>query len=290
MRTFWIKYIYDWMAYIFPSKDAGTTATSSIPDMPIVVRLLQQTPHQIHLVGKMCAAEQLPSHSRSLPSHLPSLPRFSWLKGPWAMSHAAFIAVILLLHILSIPVEAKVPIPEPNYTNYAQVARWAISRAQYGTLSTVSLHLSGVPWGNIVSTSDGIGSQYCRANSTGVPYFFLTTLDATAQDLVANTTCSFAVSEATFMDSLGCQDHGASAEDPTCVRVTLSGNMVLAEEGSPQDKFGRQALFSKHPVMAGWPVDHNWGIYFLNISNVFVLDFYGGAVAVTTAKYLAAKP
>ena len=212
------------------------------------------------------------------------------LGGPWARKW--FVTIALFLHVPSLPAEAKQPklIPEPNYTDHAQVARWAIARAQFGTLSTTSLHLSGLPWGNVASTSDGVGSQYCPANSTGVPYFYLTSLDATAQDLTSNPSCSFSVTEATFTDSLGCQDKGASAEDPTCVRVTLSGRMILAVKGSPQEEFGRQALFSKHPVMSEWPAGHDWGVYFLNISNVFVLDFYGGAVAVSPAEYIAAKP
>ena len=60
------------------------------------------------------------------------------LGGPWARKW--FVTIALFLHVPSLPAEAKQPklIPEPNYTDHAQVARWAIARAQFGTLSTTS--------------------------------------------------------------------------------------------------------------------------------------------------------
>ena len=61
------------------------------------------------------------------------------------------------------------------------MARYLVHRNDWGTLSTISRHLSKhsvVPYGNAVSYSDGP-----KGNSTGRLLFYLTKLDATAFDL-----------------------------------------------------------------------------------------------------------
>ena len=178
-------------------------------------------------------------------------------------------------------------IPEPTYTSYANVARWAVARANFGTISTTSVHLEGIPWGNTASCSDGIASDTNGDNSTGIPYFYLTTLDATAQDIMANPNVSFSITKASFPDSSYCSD--VSAEDPTCVRVTLAGKMMAAKKGSAKEAYGLQALYSKHPMMKEWPVDHDWMVMYLSIDNIFLLDFYGGSHKITLDEYLKVK-
>jgi hypothetical protein len=65
------------------------------------------------------------------------------------------------------------------------MARWLVHRNDWGTLSTISRHLStkhnAVPYGNVVSYSDGPPD-----NSTGRLLFYLTKMDATAFDLEAS--------------------------------------------------------------------------------------------------------
>ena len=61
------------------------------------------------------------------------------------------------------------------------MARYLVHKNDWGTLSTISRHLSKhgvVPYGNAVSYSDGP-----KGNSTGRLLFYLTKLDATAFDL-----------------------------------------------------------------------------------------------------------
>ena len=177
-------------------------------------------------------------------------------------------------------------LPEPTYTEYAKVARWAVARTQFGTLSTTSVSLGGIPWGNVASVSDGIHSDVNGSNATGVLYFYLTSLDETSQDLAANPVVSFAISKATFPGASYCGD--VSAEDPTCVRVTLSGKMITVTD-KEERAFGIAALYSKHPAMIDWPTAHDWQVWKLNITNIFLLDFYGGAHPITLKEYHAAE-
>ena len=50
----------------------------------------------------------------------------------------------------------------PDYTDKTCTARWIAHTANYGVLATISLHLNGVPFGNVASFSDGT-----PLNSTG---------------------------------------------------------------------------------------------------------------------------
>ena len=51
-----------------------------------------------------------------------------------------------------------------------------------------------------------------------------------------------------------------------------------------------QALFSRHPVMADWPADHEWFFAKLAIRQVAVLDYFGGAKYVPLEEYYSATP
>ena len=79
-----------------------------------------------------------------------------------------------------------------------------------------------------------------------------------------------------------------SAEDPTCVRLTLSGNMITTNDTDDKYIQGKAALFSKHSMMKNWPSNHGWKIYYLNITDIFLLDMYGGAHPITVQDYFKA--
>ena len=55
-------------------------------------------------------------------------------------------------------------------------------------------------------------------------------------------------------------------------------------------EFAKKALFSRHPVMAEWPEGHHWFFAKLNITNILILDFFGGAITVPLEDYYAATP
>ena len=78
--------------------------------------------------------------------------------------------------------------------------------------------------------SDGIHSDIQGRHGTGTPYFYLTELDPTARNLKADDRASFTISQATFPDAGYCREK--SAQDPTCVRLTLSGRVVPVDKGT----------------------------------------------------------
>jgi hypothetical protein len=39
----------------------------------------------------------------------------------------------------------------------------------------------------------------------------------------------------------------------------------------------------------GWPTDHGWVVKRLDLTHVFILDFYGGAKPVSVEEYFAAS-
>lgn len=68
---------------------------------------------------------------------------------------------------------------------------------------------------NVASFSDGpVG------NASGTPYFYLSTLDPTPNDLERDARSSFTLSESPI-GTCGAVD----VENPTCARLTLSGTV-----------------------------------------------------------------
>ena len=65
--------------------------------------------------------------------------------------------------------------------------------------------------------------------------------------------------------------------------------MLQVVKGSDEAEFAKKALFSRHPVMPDWPKNHGWFFAKLNITNVIVLDFFGGAITVPLEDYFNAK-
>uniref|UniRef100_A0A0C9RHU3 TSA: Wollemia nobilis Ref_Wollemi_Transcript_19717_836 transcribed RNA sequence n=1 Tax=Wollemia nobilis TaxID=56998 RepID=A0A0C9RHU3_9CONI len=165
--------------------------------------------------------------------------------------------------------------PKPDFKDAHATARWLVSQNTWGILSTTSIDLQGVPFGNVVSFSDGPPGK-----ETGIPYFYLTSLDPTARDLQKDSHCSFTVSEV----PLGtCKE--TDPENPTCSKLTLTGKMELIMNG-PEADFAAQALFSKHGEMTDWPADHDFHFFKLVIENIFLIDWFGGPKPLSVEEYL----
>ena len=174
---------------------------------------------------------------------------------------------------------------KPPFINKAGTARWLVHSADYVFQSTISVALGGAPFGNVQSMSDGtVGAN---DNSTGVPYFYVSPLDTSMVDIAANPAVSLSVTEE--MINASCTVKKLDAEDPRCARVTLSGRMVEVTD-AVEAAAARAALFSRHPVMASWPGDHAFAFWKVEISNIWLIDFFGGAANITTAEYFKAKP
>ena len=78
-------------------------------------------------------------------------------------------------------------------------------------------------------------------------------------------------------------------EDPRCAHVILTGRFTKLTPGSEEEQFAKHALFSRHPIMPDWPDGHHWFFAKLDIVNILLLDFFGGAVTVPVTDYFNAQ-
>ena len=106
--------------------------------------------------------------------------------------------------------ESAAPSQRPPAFEGARVARWLVSQTTWGTIATISnAHDSGsngTAWANPQSFSDGIkNSTDPKEQSTGTPYFFMTGLDETPQDLALNPRGAFSISESQINGDPTCQ-------------------------------------------------------------------------------------
>lgn len=168
---------------------------------------------------------------------------------------------------------------KPDPKDAAATARWLVSSNFWGVLNTISTDLDGAPFGNVVSFSDGLPDQ-----GSGIPYFYLTTLDPTARNALIDERASFTVSEYP-LGTCGKKD----PENPTCSKISLTGKLKLVNKKSKEAEFARNALFAKHSEMMDWPEDHDFQVFKLEIENIFLIDWYGGPKPLTVEEYLHHK-
>lgn len=177
-------------------------------------------------------------------------------------------------------------------------ARWMAQSLEWGTLSTFRADANGngvsgdvTPFGNTYSFADGP----CGAGS-GTPYFYGTDMDPSFIEAAENPSVSFTLTEASLKSSCADRHDDLSAcdisatgdgdpENPPCARTTLVGNFTIVPEGTDEYKFGKAALFERHPAMANWPTDHKWLVGKIDVEYVWTIDFYGGAHVFTAEQY-----
>lgn len=152
---------------------------------------------------------------------------------------------------------------QPLFLKKAETARWLVHESDWATLATTSVHLNGVAWANTRSFVDGSDD-----NATGVPYFLISNLDTSSEDLLKNDTCTLTLSQA----EINCFEHGVTgawdAEDPRCTRLALTGRMEGVKD--PQEKvFAEKALVSRHPIMQQWLELGGFHVVKLNIEPGF---------------------
>lgn len=173
----------------------------------------------------------------------------------------------------------------PPHTEYAKMARYLVHKAEWvsmGSLSTVEA-IKGYPMVNVIAVADSARGE----KSTGTLYFYLTMLDYTAQDLSKDNRLTVLLS----MDQdLYCSQRGVDPMEPTCARIMISGRAVKLEEGDDEFDFGNNAMFSRHPASKKWLSTHNFFLCKLEITQIAVLDWYGGPHYVTVEEYMKADP
>ncbi|ANM61926.1 Pyridoxamine 5'-phosphate oxidase family protein [Arabidopsis thaliana] len=65
--------------------------------------------------------------------------------------------------------------------------------------------------------------------------------------------------------------------------------LLILEGGSEEAEVAKKALFTKHPEMMDWPKDHDFRFFKLEIIDIFLINWYGGAKPITVDEYLHAK-
>lgn len=159
--------------------------------------------------------------------------------------------------------------------SHAEMARWTMNHSSWGAVATTSVRLNGVAFANPISMADAFGD--------GTPYFYVSTLDETQIDLMSNPACTLTLSEA----SIDCQTQELDPEDPRCARLSVTGTMKNVS-GTEADQ-AKAALFALHPPMKSWPSSHGWIVQKLDISNIWLLDGFGGAADLPVADYTKAS-
>jgi YHS domain-containing protein len=178
----------------------------------------------------------------------------------------------------------------PPWNQTAARARWLVYHSLWASVGTVSVHLNGLPWGNVRSVADGNG-----ANSTGLPYLYVPTPDPTAADLAKDANVTISFSEASLAERVtaaGLTCGGMDAEDPTCARLHIGGRLRAlsskAEIGKAEDALGKRHPYAPWLAQGG---AHTGGRYYtIEPTWLAFLDFYGGPPKLSVAEYLAAPP
>ncbi|TRY68218.1 hypothetical protein TCAL_04107 [Tigriopus californicus] len=173
----------------------------------------------------------------------------------------------------------------PPHEEAARMARYVTHHSDWAAMATISARnpIKGYPFANVFSVSDGPS----MALSTGIPYMYLTPLEMSVHDIKENNQASLTMSLA---QGKYCDQKQYDPEDPRCAHIILTGTIQTVAHGTKEEAFAKDALFSRHPEMTDWPKDHGWFFGKMDIENVLVLDFFGGAKTVPVEEYFKAKP
>nr|XP_043875424.1 protein CREG1 isoform X2 [Solea senegalensis] len=83
---------------------------------------------------------------------------------------------------------------------------------------------------------------------------------------------------------------GSSSGVPYMYLTRMEVSVQDLEVNGTEAEFAKKSLFSRHPEMIDWPTDHNWFFSKFNITQVWVLDYFGGVKIVTPGEYFQASP
>jgi len=186
------------------------------------------------------------------------------------------LEMLLACIILSGALVASAQMPHRTPEDVAENARWVVHSASWGYVTELD-GATGMPVAGAASFSDGEAE-----NSTGRLFFYVMGSTSKQND-DAGRLASLTISEAGLNTTCGDRD----PEDPRCAKITLSGTM---KKSSGIDiALGKTVLFARHPQMQTWPKGHNFEVNELVLSNIWMIDFYGGGGDVKVSDFLAAK-
>lgn len=201
-----------------------------------------------------------------------------------------------MMHMLiAAPLLAAASPAVPALKPPAELARWMVRELTWGVLSTTSTRSEGTTVGA------PFGNPYSIADVDGVPYLYVSNLDASCTDLFGprgSALATISLSEASLQAVNGsaavssCRIGEAlgDPENPPCARLVLTGTMSkLNGTGTEEEKAAKAALFKKHPYFKKLPSDHNFYVSKMSVSGLWLIDAYGGAKIISPADYFAAN-
>ena len=125
-------------------------------------------------------------------------------------------------------------------------------------------------------------------------------MDQSFKDMKARPQASFTLSEASLSSVCGVDPltscltipsgkHRVTGdpESPLCARLTLTGTLVPLDPESAEYSTIQAAFFLRHPEMEQWPKDHDWIIVKLELLDIWLVDFFGGASTISVEDYEA---
>ncbi|XP_030757917.1 protein CREG1-like [Sitophilus oryzae] len=167
----------------------------------------------------------------------------------------------------------------PPHGEIALMARYIVHNTGWVSVATISTQKSilGYPFVSLKSFCDGPVD-----NSTGIPYFYMTSMDVSGKDLDKN-------NSVTIMASLAevdfCSEKAYDPQDPRCPKVIITGKFVKLPESGSEYAFAKESLFERHPEMRLWPLDHDFYVAKIDMDQICVLDFFGGIKYVSLSDY-----
>merc|ERR1711962_295865 len=88
------------------------------------------------------------------------------------------------------------------------------------------------------------------------------------------------------------QKMGYDPEDPRCAHIIITGKILKLDAEDPEDaeeyNFAHDGLFSRHPEMKTWPANHGWFVAKMEVENILLLDYFGGAKTIEIDDYMNA--
>mmetsp|Transcript_8457 Transcript_8457/g.21742 ORF Transcript_8457/g.21742 Transcript_8457/m.21742 type:complete len:196 (-) Transcript_8457:198-785(-) len=176
----------------------------------------------------------------------------------------------------------------PPISDKAGYARWMVSNMTWGVISTTSTMstIQGMAFGNPTSYA---------ALDDGTPVFCVSGLDQSIIDLQSDSRMSLTMSRASADDGFSAcaATAGGDPENPPCSRVVLSGTFDNVTDDETSKAVA--ALNATHPAMDSWgcfggdqPSGHDFYLAKLTLSQVWLINMYGGAAVLTAADYFNA--
>jgi hypothetical protein len=158
----------------------------------------------------------------------------------------------------------------------SQKARSLVAQTTWGVVSF--LDSDGTPKGEIHSLADSDGR------------IFMYLMGKQEDDIALTLTRASLPPFKNLKDAACGTDGNWDAEDPRCAKMTVSGSLEACDKDKDEGcKAGWVALTERHPTMSSWPVDHDFIVHELKISDIWMIANYGGQSIISPESYYKAQ-